>query len=115
MKIFREAQVQALLNGEGCISEWMIQRAVEVLAIKVPKTFAGGTHISDFSFGEDGDGVTPVLPSTDGEEQLEQPRLYANKRGRPVSVRDERDLLNANGPLQAHLRKYELLEEWPLC
>ena len=107
--------MQALLNGERCITEKMVQRAVEILAIKVPKTFAGGTHISDFSFGEDGDGVTPVLPSTDGEEQLEQPRLYANKRGRPVSVRDERDLLNANGLLQAHLRKYELLEEWPLC
>ena len=115
VKIFWEAQVQALLNGERCITEKMVQRAVEILAIKVPKTFAGGTHISDFSFGEDGDGVTPVLPSTDGEEQLEQPRLYANKRGRPVSVRDERDLLNANGLLQAHLRKYELLEEWPLC
>ena len=53
MKIFREAQVQALLNGEGCISERMIQRAVDILAIKVPKTFAGGTHISDFSFEED--------------------------------------------------------------
>ena len=115
VKIFREAQVQALLNGDGCISERMIQRAVEILAIKVPKTFAGGTHISDFSFGEDGDGITPILLPTDGGEQPEQPRLYANKRGRPVSVRDERDLLNANGPIQTHLRKYELLEEWPLC
>ena len=115
VKIFREAQVQALLTGEECISERMIQRAVEILAIKVPKTFAGGTHISDFSFGEDGDVITPIPPPTDGGEQPEQPRLYANKRGRPVSARDERDLLNANGPIQAHLRKYELLEEWPLC
>ena len=101
--------------GRGVSLKRWVQRAVEILAIKVPKTFAGGTHISDFSFGEDGDGVIPILPPADGREQPEQPRLYANKRGRPVSVRDERDLLNANGPLQAHLRKYELLEEWPLC
>jgi len=53
IKIFQESQAQALLTGAISINEQMIQRAVDILAIKVSKTFAGGTHISDFSF-EDG-------------------------------------------------------------
>jgi len=111
IKIFQESQAQALLMGASSIDEKMIQRAVDILAIKVPKTFAGGTHISDFSFK---DGAA-LKPPEEGTEMVETPRLYANKRGRRVTDRDERDLLNVNGGMLEHLRKYDLLEEYPPC
>lgn len=112
VKVFREAQVQALLTGAPSIDEKMIQRAVDVLAIKVPKVFAGGTHISDFDFEEGTVEVTEALCLPD-DELPEQPRLYANKRGRKAAVRDEKDLLDAEGAMLDHLHKYDLLEEWP--
>lgn len=48
IKIFQESQVQALLYGQKHIDERNMQRAIDVLAIKVPKTYAGGIYISDF-------------------------------------------------------------------
>ena len=102
IKIFGESQAQALLQGRSCIDEKIIQRAVELLAIKVPRTYAGGTHISDFEVGES----TPE-PAPEAECE-EIPRLYANKRGRKAAQRDSGDLLVAynNGvDLAAHLQE----------
>lgn len=48
IKIFQETQAQALLQGESCITPKTMQRAIDIPAIKVPRTFAGGTRISDF-------------------------------------------------------------------
>lgn len=59
--IFREAQVQALLSGSLSINERMIQRAIDMLAIKVPKTFQGGIPISDFVFTADED-LPEIMP-----------------------------------------------------
>ena len=104
IKIFAEAQAQALLQGRRCIDEKVIQRAVELLAIKVLRTYAAGIHISDFEIG----GQVPV-PS----EQEEIPRQYANKRGRKAAQRDDGDLLVAynNGvDLEAHLKTHGDLE-----
>ena len=69
------------------------------MAIKVPRTYTAGTHISDFEIG----GQIPELP-----EQEEIPRQYANKRGRKAAQRDSGDLLVAynNGvDLAAHLQE----------
>ena len=104
IKIFGESQVQALLQGHSCIDEKVIQRAVEMLAIKVPRTYASGTHISDFETG----GQVPAPP-----EQEEVPRQYTNKRGRKAAQRDDGDLLVAynNGvDIEAHLKKNGYLE-----
>lgn len=104
IKIFGESQVQALLQGHSCIDEKVIQRAVEMLAIKVPRTYASGTYISDFEIG----GQVPAPP-----EQEEVPRQYANKRGRKAAQRDDGDLLVAynNGvDIEAHLKKNGYLE-----
>ena len=104
IKIFAEAQAQALLTGRSCIDEQTIKRAVEMLAIKVPRTYASGTHISDFEIG----GQVSAPP-----EQEEIPRQYANKRGRKVVQRDDGDLLVAynNGvDIEAHLRENGYLE-----
>lgn len=73
IKIFSESQAQALLQGCACIDEKVIQRTVETLAIKVPRTYTAGTHISDFEIG----GQVPEPPP----ELEELPRQYANKRG----------------------------------
>lgn len=105
IKIFSESQAQALLQGRAYIDEKVIQRTVETLAIKVPRTYTAGTHISDFEIG----GQVPEPPP----ELEELPRQYANKRGRKAVRRDCGDLLVAynNGiDLEAHLQENEYLE-----
>ena len=106
VKIFGESQAQAMLQGRSCIDEKVIQRAVELLAIKVPRTYASGTHISDFEIG----AQVPEPPT----ETEEVPRQYANKRGRNAAQRDYDDLLVAyteGKDIEAYLRQLGYLEE----
>lgn len=106
IKIFAESQAQALLTGRSCIDEQAIKRAVEMLAIKVPRTYASGTHISDFEIGMD--------PPAPPPEQEEVPRKYAVKRGRKAAQRDDGDLLVAYQSgidIEEQLRKQGQLEE----
>ena len=121
VKIFQESQVQTLLQGRNCIDGKTMQKAIDLLAIKVPKTFSGGTHISDFDFAPDAapeESADPLAISSlseipTGEAANEVPRLYAHKRGRPVMERDAADLLaalKAGADLLGHLRSLELLE-----
>ena len=112
IKIFAESQAQALLQGRSCINEKVIQQAVELLAIKVLRTYAAGINISDFEIGS----ATPEPP----QEQEEIPRQYANKRGRKAAQRDDGDLLvayNNEVDIQAHLKENGYLEVdyhgWP--
>lgn len=106
IKIFGESQAQALIQGRSCIDEKVIQRAVDLLAIKVPRTHAAGTHISDFEIGMSAPEPPP--------EQEAMPRQYANKRGRKAAQRDYDDLLVAyqsGVDIEAHLRQLGYLEE----
>lgn len=111
VKIFQESQAQALLQGAACINAAIMQNTLNLLAIKVPHTFSGGTHISDFlDFGKPLD-VAP--PDT---EMPPVKRLYANKRGRKAVCRDELDLVKAfqtTPDLGEWLAVHELLEDWP--
>ena len=113
IKIFQEAQAQALLQGERCISAKTMQRAINVLAIKVPRTFSGGTYISDFELPPN---ETPAPPD-DAPSPVK--RLYANKRGRKTVQRDDVDLTLASQfatpatPLEDWLRERGMLEDWP--
>lgn len=112
IKIFQESQAQALLQGESCISAKTMQRAIERLAIKVPRTFSGGTHISDFEGCPDAEQPT----SLDIEDTpAPVSRLYAKPRGRKAAPREETDLLLAyqGGNLENYLRTHGLLEKWP--
>lgn len=93
VKIFAESQVQALLMGRSCIDEKIMQRAIDILAIKVHKTYAGGTYISDFELDKPED-VTLTEQQPDSEKS-EVPRMYANKRGRKAEKRDNNDLILA--------------------
>lgn len=105
IKIFAESQAQALLTGRSCIDEQTIKRAVEMLAIKVPRTYASGTRISDFEIGVQAPEPPP--------EQEEVPRKYAVKRGRKAAQRDDGDLLvayNNKVDIQAHLSENGYLE-----
>lgn len=93
VKIFAESQVQALLIGRSCIDEKIMQRAIDILAIKVPKTYAGGTYISDFELDKSEDAtLTKQQPDS---EKSGVPRMYANKRGRKAEKRDNNDLILA--------------------
>lgn len=111
IKIFQEAQVQALLLGQTSIDEKIMQRAIDLLAIKVPKTYAGGNYLSDFETGIA--GQTPTmrsLPETDGQTVT---RLYAKRRGRKAVQRDKEDLLAAfrsGVNLLQHLAEFNLIE-----
>ena len=50
VKIFQEAQTQAILSGKEKITYETIKQAVSVLGIEVPKVYSrGGTSISDFT------------------------------------------------------------------
>ena len=112
IKIFQESQAQALLQGESCISAKTMQRDIERLAIKVPRTFSGGTHISDFEGCPDAEQPT----SLDIEDTpAPVSRLYAKPRGRKAAPREETDLLLAyqGDNLENYLRTHGLLEEWP--
>ena len=112
IKIFQESQAQALLQGESCISAKTMQRAIERLAIKAPRTFSGGTHISDFEGCPDAEQPT----SLDIEDTpAPVSRLYAKPRGRKAAPREETDLLLAyqGGNLENYLRTHGLLEKWP--
>ena len=130
IKIFTETQAQALLQGQARINERVMQRAIDILAIKVPKTYSGGTYLSDFEIddAEMPDVETFPAPSPEqapegasgdpSEESLEPvPRLYANQRGRRATSRDAQDLVAAfaaGGTLIDFLRENDLMEEWPL-
>lgn len=53
VKIFQEAQAQAILSGKEKITYESIKQAVSYLGIEVPKVYArGGTSISDFTVQE---------------------------------------------------------------
>ena len=125
VKIFQETQAQALLQGQARINERVMQRAIDILAIKVPKTYSGGTYLSDFEIDdpEKPDVVDLPAPSPEkvpGETPEESPepvpRLYANQRGRRAASRDAQDLVAvfAGGNDLLHfLKENHLLEEWP--
>ena len=123
VKIFAESQVQALLMGRSCIDEKVMQRAIDILAIKVPKTYAGGTYLSDFELAEPEEEPLEAQRSDTERQEAQQsetdldevPRLYANKRGRKAERREENDLLKAfkaNSDLRSFLRSHDLLETW---
>ena len=110
VKIFQESQVQALLHGEAAITEKVMQRAIDRLAIQVPKTYAGGTYLSDFEVELPLGEQESVFKE---EENREVPRLYANKRGRKAAQRDQEDLLAAfkeGRDLLQHLTSMGLVE-----
>ena len=126
IKIFQETQAQALLLGQARLDERVMQRAIDILAIKVPKTYSGGTYLSDFEIDdtEKPDVVDLPAPSpekvpgeTPEESQGPVPRLYANQRGRRASTRDVLDLVAAfaaGNDLLHFLRENDLAEEWPV-
>ena len=127
IKIFQECQAQALLMGQARLDERVMQRAIDILAIKVPKTYSGGTYISDFEVGDAKDVEDSPAPSPEQappekapgdipEESSEPvPRLYANQRGRRAAARDVLDLVaafSAGVDLLQFLRDRDLLEGW---
>lgn len=123
IKIFQETQAQALLQGQARMDERVMQRAIDILAIKVPKTYSGGTYLSDFDVEDTESGDAPPNPPPEDvpEEAPEEspepvPRLYANQRGRRAASRDALDLVAVfatGNNLLNFLRGNHLLEEWP--
>ena len=106
------------------MDERVMQRAIDILAIKVPKTYSGGTYLSGFEVSDaEPNDIPPVqfpeeVHGKPPEESLESvPRLYANQRGRRAASRDALDLVAvfaAGSNLLHFLKENHLLEEWPV-
>lgn len=118
LKIFQATQAQALIQGESCLDDKVMQRAIDILHIKIPKTFSGGTYISDFEVIHDSPVIPQILHENTVEPMEDVPRLYANKRGRKAIQRDNSDLLVAyqkGCELIEYLQKNDLLEVIRRC
>ena len=89
IQIFMEAQAQAIIGSEDVIDAKMVQRAINILCISIPKTYPAGVSLSDFSVsvGEDRPRVIPNIPP----EPV--PRMYAVQRGRRAKAREQTDLV----------------------
>ena len=100
VKLFMEAQAQAIMDGSERINAGILKQTVERLAIRVPKVFSGGTYISDFTVSEnpvdlpvESHSERPVCPQEVSEEKVVAPRPYAVPRGRRRVVRESADLI----------------------
>lgn len=89
IQIITEAQAQAIIGGEELVDAKMVQRAINMLCISLPKSFPAGVSLSDFSVAdtEDQPQVIPDIPP----EPV--PRMYAVQRGRRAKVREQTDLV----------------------
>ena len=67
----------------------MVQRAIDLLCISVPKTYPAGVSLSDFSVSveKDRSQEIPAIPP----EPV--PRMYAVPRGRRPKIREQADLI----------------------
>lgn len=115
IKIFQETQAQALLQGQARMDERVMQRDIDILAIKVYKTYSGETYISDFEVSDAETDDAP--PAQSPEESLEPvPMFYVNQRGRRATSRDAQDLaavFAAGNDLLHFLKENDLVEGWP--
>ena len=93
VKIYTEAQVQAILSGKETIDDSMIQKSVNILSLDVPKTYLRGTSISDFEIKNHESDVLIETGDMTEEEGVVK-REYANQRGRKAVPRDKYDLIN---------------------
>ncbi|RHB41796.1 transposase [Enterocloster aldenensis] len=113
VKIFQEAQVQAILSGKEKVTYESIRQAVSYLGIEVPKVYShGGTSISDFAVSEvefedigidDMDEFAIEIEYSVMEESkviippesatMPVKRFYASQRGRKQTERDKTDLM----------------------
>ena len=97
VKLFSESQSQAILTGREQIDGDMVNLAAERMAIQVPKVFANGTYISDFTVVPDRpieETPTARLKTAEGLPGPGQaPRLYATPRGRKKALRDRTDII----------------------
>ncbi|WP_373261868.1 AAA family ATPase [Hungatella hathewayi] len=93
IKIFIEAQVQAIMTGTEQISIETIKRVVSILNINVQKTYKGGVSISDFQISKI-DLVDKDEKNDDTKAQQKNTTYFATKpKGRPTNRRDLEDLI----------------------
>lgn len=80
VKIFQEAQTQAILSGIEKITYESIKQAVSYLGIEVPKVYSrGGTSISDFTVSEIEFGIIGINDTDDTEIEVEYQVIEDNK------------------------------------
>ena len=90
IQIFMEAQAQAIIGSEDVIDAKIVQRAINMLCISIPKTYPAGVSLSDFSISVVEEGQHQEMPAIPHDSV---PRMYATPRGRRPKVRDRVDLI----------------------
>lgn len=89
IQIITEAQAQAIIGGEDLVDAKMVQKAINMLCISLPKSYPAGVSLSDFpvTVTEDQPQMIPDIPP----EPV--PRMYAVQRGRRAKAREQTDLI----------------------
>ena len=90
IQIFMEAQAQAIIGSEDVIDAKIVQRAINMLCISIPKTYPAGVSLSDFSVSVVEEGQHQEMPAIPHDSV---PRMYATPRGRRPKTRDRVDLI----------------------
>lgn len=88
VQIFVEAQAQAIICGIEQLNEKVVQKAVNLLCISVPKSYPMGVSLSDFDVHNISADDINIIDTPKSE-----PRAYANARGRKKQIRSEKDLI----------------------
>lgn len=89
IQIITEAQAQAIIGGEELVDAEMVQRAINMLCISLPKSYPAGVSLSDFSVSAEED-QPQMIPDISLEPV---PRMYAVQRGRRAKAREQTDLI----------------------
>lgn len=89
IQILAEAQAQAIIGGEELVDAKMVQKAINMLCISLPKSYPAGVSLSDFSVA-DAEDTPQVIPDIPPEPV---PRMYAVQRGRRAKAREQTDLI----------------------
>lgn len=121
IKIFQEAQIQAIFSGRERLEYESFKNAISTLAIKVPKYYGQqGTSISDFEvfdYQEDINNESFVyknIQENNTELKKPQKRYYATPRGRKAVERSKADLIylwkKNREKILSLLETYEMVE-----
>jgi len=113
VKLFTEAQHEAISEGAMMIDEKRIRSTASRIALTSPKEYSAGIWLSDFK--KNSERITEASESIEDNFLKTEPekRLYANTRGRRAAERDSADLIIAfrEERIMQTLTDHDLFEE----
>ena len=113
IKLYQEAQVQAILSGYEIIDSKTISSAAQLLTITAPQKYTTGTNISSFIVKDDRACEEKIV-------LIAEEKITTVSRGRRAEEREKNDLLvltdnTSKTDIKKLLSEKNLLEEIILC